>query len=97
MKTKIELCLKLFPNDTKPGSRYMEVYAGICGSGKNRQISAVRSGSLQVDLYLPKLWAASRIKDYIWPAWPLRNTGKNHSVIISLLTTLRQSYRAMME
>jgi hypothetical protein len=45
--------------------RYMEVSAGICGSGKSRQISAVRSGSLQVDLYLPRLWAASRIKDFI--------------------------------
>ena len=45
----------------------MEVSACICGSGKSRQISAVRSGSLQVDLYLPRLWAASRIKDFIWP------------------------------
>jgi len=45
----------------------MEVSAGICRSGKSRQISAVRSGSLQVDLYLPRLWAASRIKDFIWP------------------------------
>jgi len=66
-KTKIGLCLKLLPNDTKPRSRYMEVSAGICGSGKSRQIPAVRSGSLQVDLYLPRLWAASRIKDFIWP------------------------------
>jgi len=45
----------------------MEVSACICGSGKSRQISAVRSGSLQVDLYLPRFWAASRIKDFIWP------------------------------
>jgi len=61
----------------------MEVSAGICGSGKSRQISAVRSGSLQVDLYLLRLRAASRIKDCIWPdcesevrsaAGPLRNT-----------------------
>ena len=47
--------------------RYMEVSAGICGTGKCRQISAVRSGSLQVDLYLPRLCAACRIKDFIWP------------------------------
>ena len=45
----------------------MEVSVGICGSGKSRQISAVRPGFLQVDLYLPRLWAASRIKDFIWP------------------------------
>jgi hypothetical protein len=47
--------------------RYMEESAGICGSGKSRQITAVRSGSLLVDLYLPRLWAACRIKDFIWP------------------------------
>ena len=45
----------------------MQVYAEKCRPVKSRQISAVRSGSLQVDLYLPRLWEASGIKDFIWP------------------------------
>jgi len=67
MQVYAEKCRPVKSRQISAGiSRYLQS-AGICGSGKSRQIFAVRSGSLQVDLYLPRFWAASRIKDFIWP------------------------------